>query len=190
MPSVNPCNTKGGWFRRGLAWMAGACSPPPGITRRRLWDANTGQALGQPMRHEAALKSAQFSPNGRWLVTASDDGTARLWDASTGQAVGEPMKHEDAVVSAQFSPDGRRVVTASADNTGRLCPPDFLDQFFSNRWPKPRVFGEDFSLCSSGGQAAARREPRRIGAIALKSSRLCTSAIKASASIAILTSGL
>ena len=27
-----------------------------------------------------------------------------------------------------------------------------------------------FSLCSSGGQAAARREPRRIGAIALKSS--------------------
>ena len=31
-------------------------------------------------------------------------------------------------------------------------------------------FGEDFLLCSSSGQAAARRGPRRIGAIALKSS--------------------
>jgi WD40 repeat protein len=72
------------------------------------------------MQHAGEVNSAQFSPDGRWLVTASKDYTARLWDGTTGQAVGEPMKHEGVVKSAQFSPDGRRVVTASEDNTARL----------------------------------------------------------------------
>ena len=59
------------------------------------------------------LASAQFSPDGQRVVTASGDNTARLWDAASGQAISEPMKHEDIVISAQFSPDGQRVVTVS-----------------------------------------------------------------------------
>ena len=64
--------------------------------------------------------SAQFSPDGQRVVTASRDKTARLWDAATGNPIGEPMNHEDLVRSAQFSPDGQRVVTASEDQTARL----------------------------------------------------------------------
>ncbi len=80
----------------------------------RVWDAATGQAVGQPMRHEDAVHSAQFSPDGQRVVTASEDETAQVWDAATGQAVGEPMRHKDAVHSAQFSPDGKHVVTTAA----------------------------------------------------------------------------
>ena len=69
---------------------------------------------------KARLSSAQFSPDGQRVVTASDDKTARLWDAASGKPIGEPMKHEGDVNSAQFSPDGQRVVTASQDNTARL----------------------------------------------------------------------
>jgi dipeptidyl aminopeptidase/acylaminoacyl peptidase len=86
----------------------------------RLWDALTGKAIGEPMKHEAPVTSAQFSPDGQRVVTtAAWDGAARLWDAASAKAIGEPMKHEGLVTSAQFSPDGQRVVTASGD-TARI----------------------------------------------------------------------
>jgi len=72
------------------------------------------------MRHDAGIFCAQFSPDGKRVVTASVDKTARLWDGSSGKPIGEPMKHEDVVFSADFSPDGKRVVTASVDKTARL----------------------------------------------------------------------
>src|SRR6266496_1072627 len=85
-----------------------------------LWDAASGKAIGEPMKHESLVYSAEFSPDSQRVVTASADKTARLWDGAGGKAIGEPMKHEKTVRSAQFSPDGQRVVTASVDNTARL----------------------------------------------------------------------
>jgi tetratricopeptide (TPR) repeat protein len=73
-----------------------------------------------PMRHEKGVNSAAFSPDGRFVVTASWDGTAQVWEAATGRAVGEPLRHEKGVNSAAFSPDGRFVVTASEDATARV----------------------------------------------------------------------
>ena len=72
------------------------------------------------MWHSDVVYSAQFSPRGQKIVTASWDGTARLWDAGSGKPMGQPMKHQGRVFSAQFSPDGQRIVTASADQTARL----------------------------------------------------------------------
>jgi WD40 repeat protein len=59
------------------------------------------------MSHKGAVYSAQFSPDGGRVVTASADKTARLWDASRGEAVGPPTHHESEIYSARFSPDGQ-----------------------------------------------------------------------------------
>ena len=72
------------------------------------------------LQHEDGVNSAQFSPDGKYIVTASYDNTARVWDAKTGEPVTEPLKHEESVNSAQFSPDGKYIVTASWDNTARV----------------------------------------------------------------------
>ena len=64
------------------------------------------------MKHEGAVVSAQFSPDGQRVLTASGEYSARLWDATTGQALGKPMQPQSWVVSARFSPDGKRVLTA------------------------------------------------------------------------------
>ncbi|MBP0006772.1 MAG: hypothetical protein J7642_24165, partial [Cyanobacteria bacterium SBC] len=69
--------------------------------------------------HQGRVSSAQFSPDGERLVTASYDGTARLWD-SQGNELAVLEGHQSGVSSAQFSPDGERLVTASDDGTARL----------------------------------------------------------------------
>jgi WD40 repeat protein len=95
----------------------------------RIWDAASGVQLavlsghgeGLPARDEGGnVRSAAFSPDGRRIVTASNDKTARLWDAATGRQVAALSGHDQAVRTAAFSPDGRRIVTASADQTARI----------------------------------------------------------------------
>jgi hypothetical protein len=47
-----------------------------------VWDAASGKPIGEPMKHEDDVTSAQFSPDGQRVVTASFDKTARLWDTA------------------------------------------------------------------------------------------------------------
>jgi WD40 repeat protein len=64
---------------------------------------------------------AVFSPDGKQVLTASDDGTARIWNLRTGQqvqALSEPTG--EGINNARFSPDGRLVVSASKDGTARI----------------------------------------------------------------------
>jgi WD40 repeat protein len=88
----------------------------------RLWDAQTGHPLGNPLiGHESSVRSAAFSPDSKRILSGSDDKTLRLWDTQTGQPIGQPLQgHEDAVNSVAFSPDGKRIASGSNDKTLRL----------------------------------------------------------------------
>jgi tetratricopeptide (TPR) repeat protein len=83
-----------------------------------VWDAVTGRSITPPLKHNNNVYDVAFSPDGRRIVTASNDRTARVWDAGTGRPVTPPLKHNGSVYGvdhAEFSPDGRRVLTASGE---------------------------------------------------------------------------
>lgn len=70
--------------------------------------------------HQDTVNSAVFSPDGKSIVTASQDKTVRLWDVGTGKQIGLPIQHDSAAYRAIFSPDGTRILTTSGDGKVRL----------------------------------------------------------------------
>ncbi len=86
----------------------------------RLWEAATGQLLGQPIAaHSSVVSSLAFSPDGRRLASGGYDRAIRLWDAATGKAVTQPAFSASAsnglglVTSLAFSPDGKLLASGA-----------------------------------------------------------------------------
>src|SRR5262249_6476279 len=80
--------------------------------------------LEQVWFHHGGVRLAQFSPDGRRVLTASDDGTARVWAAATGQPAGPEFRHQDVAHHAASRPDGRQLVTAGGDGCARVWDAD------------------------------------------------------------------
>jgi serine/threonine protein kinase len=67
--------------------------------------------------HKGAVYYAEFSPDGRTLVSCGQDGTVRLWQVATGKPVLPIAVHSSEVNAAAFSPDGlwpRPAMTAAS----------------------------------------------------------------------------
>lgn len=74
--------------------------------------------------HGGAVYLTSFSPDGKYLATASYDRNVRLWDVadpSRPKALGEPLTgHTSWVSTSVFAPDGRTLASAGDDGTIRL----------------------------------------------------------------------
>lgn len=74
-------------------------------------------------RHNDCVSSATFSPDGRHVVSTSDDYTVKIWNVSDGQCLKVINEHAEnkknpafAVRSAVYSPDGQVILYTTEGN--------------------------------------------------------------------------
>lgn len=160
-----------------LPWFVEAMRLDVGMSGEKARDGNSNAAwshrvriattlrqsprLAQVWFHDAGLRHASFSSDGKQVATASDDGTASVWDALTGDAVTPPLRHAKAVRQVVFSPEGSRLVTASDDGTSRIWnahtgEPLTQPLVNGNEWLKVDFSPEGERIVSAGQFADAR----------------------------------
>ena len=65
--------------------------------------------------HNNSVLSVSFSPDGKYLVSASTDKTIKLWDILKEQLIRSFLGHTDYVNSVAFSPDGESILSGGED---------------------------------------------------------------------------
>jgi cytochrome c len=86
-----------------------------------VWDSSSMKELKQLIGHNAAVNTAAFSPDGRWLATAGDDNQILLWEVSSLRdpkikPVPRSLNgHTAKIIHLDFSGDGKHLASASWD---------------------------------------------------------------------------
>ncbi|MBP6288020.1 MAG: caspase family protein [Ferruginibacter sp.] len=102
-----------------------------------------------PVGHTGSVTEIQFSPDGKKLVTVSNDGTGKLWETRSGKLLIDFKPYVDATLaplkSARFTPDGNCMVLNFQDqyndaygvmeiwemNTGKKYSQYYHDEYIS-----------------------------------------------------------
>lgn len=98
-----------------------------------------------PIGHTNTINVANFSPDGKRVLTASVDNTAKLWDADNGNLLANLQLHKSAVQKANFSPDGKLFFTLSMDGMLILWRTETADTLYSISWEYESVYEACFS---------------------------------------------
>ena len=78
--------------------------------------------LGQRtfLGHKSDVRSVAFNPDGKRIVSGSQDRMVKVWEAQTGQELLTLNGHTNTVTSVAFSPDGQRIASGSDDRAVKV----------------------------------------------------------------------
>jgi Tol biopolymer transport system component len=116
----------------------------------RLLSAETGELeMTIWPAHTNWVQVLAFSPDGKVLASAGDDGAVILWDPTTGEQERKLLEDHGATKALVFTPDGRQLIAA----------PQFEETFYewdTRTWELKRTFpgdlAEDLAIAPDGAR--------------------------------------
>lgn len=104
-----------------------------------IWDIYKKQQIGELFGKQGSVRAIDYSPDGKYIVSASEDCSIQMWDATPktyvfepridkriidlwdGRQIGLPMiGHTDDILSVAFNNNGKYIVSSSWDGTIRV----------------------------------------------------------------------
>ncbi len=84
-----------------------------------VWDLVKGDFISVLTGHVDVVKMAKFTPDGRYIASASEDNSVRVWDVNTSKQI---WKYESDCyfLSCCISPDGKYLAASSRDETIKI----------------------------------------------------------------------
>jgi ribosome assembly protein 4 len=131
-----------------------------------LWDpVATKKPVARLTGHQQPVNFVQFSPDGRYIASASFDGSVRVWNGKTGKFIRTYRSHVQAVYQVCWAGDSRSFVSSSKDSTLKVWNlksnktisdlPGHADEVYAVDW------SPDGQRVASGGKDRVLRIWRR-----------------------------
>jgi len=94
----------------------------------RIVDMSTMNVMHTLEMHRDLIRTLAFSPDGRKLVSAGNDGQLIVWSRDHGFKVQQEMQGSPALACVTFSPDGQQMAAVGFDNTVYMIGQSGRDQ--------------------------------------------------------------
>ncbi|CAC5374475.1 UTP21 [Mytilus coruscus] len=110
--------------------------------RIMIIDTDTRKIVRTFQGHHNAITDMTFSPDARWLITASMDSTVRTWDLPTGKLI-DCFLVSSAATSLSLSPTGDFLATSHVDDIGVYLWSNMTLYTFVSLRPLPEDYEPD-----------------------------------------------